>query len=49
MYTAFLISCRAILIFEDLIVEASNNIIFIIMLYHLPIFMDGGLLNGTDG
>jgi len=33
------------LIFEDFVVEALNNILFIIMLYHLPIFMDGGLLN----
>ena len=44
-YTAFFISCRAFLIFEDFVVEALNNILFIIMLYHLPIFMDGGLLN----
>ena len=48
IYTAFFISCRAVLIFEDFVVEALNNVFFILMLYHLPVFMDGGLLNGTD-
>ncbi len=47
MYTAFFISCRAFLIFEDYVVEALNNTLFILMLYHLTVFMDGGLLNGS--
>jgi len=47
IYTAFFIGCRAFLIFEDFVVEALNNTFFILMLYHLPVFMDGGLLNGS--
>ena len=47
IYTAFFISCRAFLIFEDFVVESLNNVFFILMLYHLPVFMDGGLLNGS--
>ena len=46
IYSAFFISCRAIMILEDFVVEALNNVIFLMMLYHLPVFMDGGLLNG---
>ena len=46
IYTTFFISCRAFCVFEDFVVEALNNILFIVMLYHLPVFMDGGLLDG---
>jgi hypothetical protein len=46
-YTMFVAHSRSLKSFEEYFLEVFNNFLLMVMIYHIPIFMDGGLLNGT--
>lgn len=44
--TVFIAHSRFLKSFEEYFLEVFNNFFFMVMIYHIPIFMDGGLING---